>query len=119
MGEWVTSLKTEQLERKKFRLLAPLHYREGVGDVVVPTDFITDFASLKAVQNIFLFPIYALISGYGNYASTVHDYLYRTKIVSRKTADDIFYRALRTEGVAKWRSLIFFAGVRIGGWKHY
>lgn len=117
--EFVTTLKVEQLERTKFKLLAPLHFRDTVGDVIVPTGYVTDFASLKAVHNIFLFPLYALVSGYGNYASTVHDYLYRTKKVSRKTADKYLYRALRTEGVAQWRALIFYAGVRLGGWKHY
>lgn len=119
MSEYITTLKTEQLERRKFRLLAPLHYKDSVGDVIVPTDFITDFASIKALHNIFLYPLYALVSGYGNYGSTVHDYLYQTKMVSRKTADKYLYRALRAEGVAKWRSSIFYVGVRLGGWKHY
>jgi hypothetical protein len=119
MSEFVTTLKTEQLERTKFRLLAPLHFRDAVGDVVVPTDFVTDFASLKAVHNICLYPLYALVSGYGNYGCTVHDYLYSTKKVSRKTADSYLYRALRTEGVANWRALAFYVGARLGGWKHY
>lgn len=119
MGEYVTTLKTEQLGRTKFRLLAPLHYRDPEGDVIVPVEFVTDFVSLKAVHNIVLYPLYALVSGYGNYGSTVHDYLYQTKKVDRKAADKYFYRALRAEGVAKWRALIFYAGVRLGGWKHY
>jgi len=119
MSEFVTTLKSEQLGRTKFRLLSPLHFRDTVGDVVVPSGFITDFASLKAVHNIILFPLYALMSGYGNYGSTVHDYMYRTKMVSRKTADEYFYRALRAEGVARWRSIVFYVGVRLGGWTHY
>ncbi|MNC51119.1 hypothetical protein D3C75_1003980 [compost metagenome] len=119
MSEFVTTLKTEQLGRTKFKLLAPLHFRDAVGDVVVPTDYITDYASLKALHNIILYPLYALMSGYGNYASTVHDYLYGKKMVSRKTADKYFYRALRAEGVAQWRSMLFYVGVRLGGWRHY
>lgn len=118
-NEFVTTLKTEQLGRTKFKLLAPLHYRDSLGDIVVPTGFITDFANLKAVHNIFLYPLYALVSGYGNYGSTIHDYLYTTKMMSRKQADRYLYRALRTEGVANWRSLVFYVGVRLGGWAHY
>lgn len=119
MSEYVTTLKVEQLERTKFRLLAPLHFRDSVGDVIVPAEFVTDFASLKAVHNMFLYPLYALVSGYGNYGSTVHDYLYSTKAVSRRVADKYLYRALRAEGVAKWRASVFYIGVRLGGWKHY
>lgn len=119
MSEFLTTLKTEQLERAKFRLLAPLHLQDSVGDVVVPAEFLTDYASIKSLHNVFLFPLYALVAGYGNYGSTVHDYLYRTRMVSRKTADQYLYRALRAEGVAKWRAMIFYAGVRLGGWKHY
>ncbi|WP_279627450.1 DUF1353 domain-containing protein [Pseudomonas mohnii] len=38
---------------------------------------------------------------------------------SRKEADAILYRALRAEGVARWRAWLFWAGVRIGGAKHF
>ena len=31
----------------------------------------------------------------------------------------VLYRALRAEGVARWRAWLFWAGVRIGGTKQY
>ena len=59
------------------------------------------------------------MTGYGNYAATVHDFLYSEGQVSRKEADAILYWALRAEGIARWRTWLFWAGVRIGGAKHY
>lgn len=114
-----TTLKTEQLARTCWRLTDDLVY----GDIIVPKGFITNYASIGVFHNIFLYPIYALFAGYGNYASTVHDYLYtnlHTKpSMPRKDADRVFYEALREEGVAKWRAWLMWAGVRIGGKKAY
>lgn len=115
MRKFTTTLKTEQISRTCFKLLDTLEY----GDIVVPKGFVTDYASIKALHNIFLYPLYALLAGYGNYAATIHDYLYRTGKVSRSEADRIFYEALRSEGVAKWRAAIFWLGVRIGGTSSY
>lgn len=120
MSRFVTALKTEQDGRRKHVLLADLIWDEGDGrTIVVPSGFATDFASIKALHNAFLFPLYALVSGYGNYAATLHDWLYTTGQVDRKEADAVLYRALRSEGVARWRAWIFWAGVRIGGAGEY
>lgn len=113
--EFITLLRTEQIARKCWRLTDELVF----GDIIVPKGFVTNYASIDVFHNVLLFPIYALFAGYGNYASTVHDYLYRTRSVSRKEADDIFYEALRKEGVARWRAWMMWAGVRIGGKKAY
>lgn len=115
MRVFQTTLKTEQIARTCWRLTDDLVY----GDIIVPKGFITNYASIEVFHNILLFPVYALFSGYGNYASTVHDYLYAKKVYSRKDCDYIFYEALRKEGVAKWRSWLMWAGVRIGGKKAY
>lgn len=64
------------------------------------------------------FVLFALVSGYRNYAATVHDYLYTCGYLSRKEADAVLYRALRAEGVARWQSWIIWVGVRLGGAKH-
>lgn len=110
-----TTLKTDQTSRKSWTLLDDLVY----GDVIVPKGFETNFASFSALHNVFLFPLYALVSGYGNYAATVHDYLYTQAELTRKECDVILYEALRAEGVAKWRAWIFYVGVRLGGKSHY
>ena len=71
------------------------------------------------LHNAFLFVLFALVSGYGNYAATVHDFLYTYGQLTRKEADDVLYRALRAEGVARWRAWLFWAGVRIAGANQY
>lgn len=125
MNTFLSTLKTEQIGKWTHNLLDDLIFEdEELGTVTVPKGFTTDFASIRSLHNIFLFILYALTSGYGNYAGTVHDFLYTThstnsKDVSRKQADDVLYRALRAEGVAKWRAWLFWAGVRIGGKKAY
>jgi len=60
--------------------------------------------------------IYGLLVGYGMRASILHDLLYTTGQFSRRDCDAIYYRALTTgDGTARWRSLIFWIGVRLGG----
>lgn len=120
MSQFLTTLKTEQVGKWSHTLLGELVFDDDeVGTLIVPTGFKTDFASLEVLHNAFLFPIYALVVGYGNYAATVHDRLYTVGEVSRKEADAVLYRALRAEGVAKWRAWLFWVGVRIGGTKRY
>lgn len=120
MSKFVTTLKTDQIDRTIRQLTADLVYDDDVeGMIVVPKDFVTDFASIGGLHNVILFPLFALVAGYGNYASTVHDYLYRNGKLTRARADALFYRALRAEGIAKWRAAFFWAGVRIGGASSY
>jgi hypothetical protein len=119
MSEYLDTLKTEQIGRE-FTLLAELRLKDDAQDVLtVPAGFTTNYASLAAFHNILLFVIYALLVTYGNRACTTHDWLYTEGKLSRKDCDDVFYRALRADGVAKWRAAIFWVGVRIGGASHY
>ncbi|MFJ3487720.1 DUF1353 domain-containing protein [Pseudomonas sp. NPDC090202] len=120
MSQFTTTLKTEQIGKWQHTLLADLVLADEEQRVItVPAGFVTDFASIKVLHNAFLFILFALVSGYGNYAATVHDFLYTTGQVSRKEADAVLYRALRAEGVARWRAWLFWAGVRLGGASHY
>lgn len=78
-----------------------------------------DFTSINVLHHAFLFVLFAPVFGYGNYAATMHDWRYTTGGVTRKEADAVLYRALRAEGVARWRAWLPWAGVRIGGAKQY
>jgi len=77
--------------------------------VKVPVGFYTDGAS---VPRFFwwLFPPMGKYAG----AAVVHDYLLFTKM-DRQFADDTFYRAMITLGVAKWRAKSMWAAVRVFG----
>ena len=120
MSRFITTLKTDQTDRRTYTLLADLVLAdENERTITVPAGFVTDFASIKVLHNAFLFVLFALVSGYGNYAATVHDWLYEHGSMTRKQADAVLYRALRAEGVARWRAWLFWAGVRIGGAKQY
>jgi len=123
MSKFLTTLKTEQIDKFNHDLLADLVYEDDIlGLITVPTGFVTDFASIRALHNVFLFVLYALVAGYGNYSATVHDYLYAKSTHTRSECDDVLYRALRVEGIAKWRAWMFWAGVRLGGrgpWNKY
>lgn len=120
MSQFLTTLKTEQIGKWTHTLLDDLVLADDdLGVITVPQGFQTDFASIKVLHNAFLFVLFALVSGYGNYAATVHDFLYGAGQVTRKQADAVLYRALRAEGVAKWRAWLFWVGVRLGGAKQY
>ncbi len=119
MSKFVDKLCTVQ-DHKNFQLLSPLRLDDEIyGVIVVPTGFTSDYATLFVFHNAFLFVVYALLVGYGNRAAVVHDHLYTEKSLTRRQADDVFYRALRADGVAKWRAFIFWAGVRVFGRKYY
>lgn len=120
MSKFWSTLKSEQISKWEHVLLAPLVLEDDkVGMITVPAGFETDYASIRSLHNILLFVLYALVAGYGNYSATVHDFLYATGGQSRRECDDILYRALRAEGVARWRAWLFWVGVRIGGSKAY
>lgn len=132
---------------KTGRLLAQfLYWDADYAEVVVPAGFETDFASVRPLRTIavgllvlslvigwFLAPLgallgmasygvlalYAGVVGYGHAAATIHDRLYATGELSRKASDRVFYNALRSCGVARWRAWLMYAGVRLGGrWRY-
>lgn len=57
-------------------------------------------------------------------ASLVHDALYqliRLGLIGRhyrRAADREFHRILLEDGMTPWRALLWYWGVRIGGWRH-
>ncbi len=120
MCRFITTLKTEQVGKRKHILLGDLVLADDDEQVItVPVGFSSDFASIKVLHNAFQYVLFALVSGYGNSPAAVHDWLYTTGQMSRKRADAVLYRALRAEGIARWRAWLFWAGVRIGGSTSY
>lgn len=125
-----SNFDTRELKRRLYLMLDDFTYNDEVfGPITVKKGFETNYASLEALRNLFLFPLYALLADYGDKAATIHDWLYSgnpvtladgtTRVLTREEADAVFYRALRDEGIARWRAATFYAGVRIGGSSHY
>jgi len=121
---------TRELQRRLYQMLAVFTYQDSVfGKIEVDKGFQTNYASIDVLHNIWLFVFYALLANYGDKAATIHDWLYSGYGIrqadgsiyypNRKECDQVLYRALRAEGVARWRAWMFYAGVRIGGRKAY
>lgn len=117
--KFATKFTATQLEKRKWQLTGRLSLNdELVGPLTAEVGFVTDLASINALRYVAPL-VYALLVGYGNASCTIHDMLYQDGTLTRKDADDLLYRALRSEGVAKWRASLFWAGVRLFGRSHY
>lgn len=125
MAKLFSNFDTRQLSRQENLLLEDFSFNDqsGLGIITAKKGFVTDYASIDALYNILTFLFYALLMSYGDKGATIHDWLYsgygievepgRFYYPTRKECDQIFYRALRAEGIAKWRAWIFYAGVRL------
>lgn len=85
--------------------------------IEIPTGFICDLASIPRFLWSMLSPRYA---GFV-YPAILHDYIYRTPEVkySRKEADNLFYEALREEGVSWYTANKMWVAVRNFGIMNY
>lgn len=99
-----------------WRVSQPLHYEFEGQEIVVPTGFVTDLASVPRLLWWYLPP-------HGNYlaAAVLHDYLYGLQMlggkeIKRVVADRVFLAAMADLGVRQLRRRIMHRGVRIGGW---
>lgn len=52
-------------------------------------------------------------------AAVLHDFLYRGALLPREQADRVFFNALRSSGIARWRAWLMFLGVRLFGASRY
>jgi len=83
--------------------------------ITVPKGYQTDLASVPRFLWWYISPHdYGIL-----YASILHDWLYATEIVSRKKADQLFYKVMRHEGYDYIRSLSAYYAVRGFGWMFY
>ena len=87
----------------------------GSGDqhaqpIIAPRSFCTDFASIPR-------PLQGLLDADNDVApgATIHDYLYTSGLFPRAVCDQIFYEALRANGVGYLRAKALYLGVRVGG----
>ena len=89
----------------------------GKEKILVPKGFETDLASVPWPASMFIPK-----AGQYNQAAVLHDYLYsrlgvlEEKTYSRAECDMIFLEAMEVIGVPKWKRLIMYRAVRLGGW---
>ncbi len=119
MSSFTTPLIVSPLsDGRNWRLVKSFTYHIGTKFsrhyIRVPKGFITDFASSPS-------QIWWLIPPWGRYgkAAIIHDYIFQTKIRTRKEADDIFREAMGVLGVEPWRIFLMYWFVRILGFLAY
>jgi Protein of unknown function (DUF1353) len=116
--EFKTPLRVERVSEDDWIVIAPLwavvaDLRGGL-DIVVPNGFVTDFASVPRLPLVFL-----ATADLAERSAVLHDYLYRSGVVSRARADAIFRAGMLAEDVAGWRRWLMWAAVRGFGARHY
>lgn len=97
----------------QWRLLHELRYDSPLLDaqVVVPTGFMTDLASVPRL------PFAYWLAGNTSHApAVIHDFLYRTRMVSRAVADAVLAEAMAAVGEPAWRQGLMWLAVRLFGW---
>lgn len=80
----------------------------------IPKGYITDFSSVPKC----LTPL-VNDKALRNKASVLHDWLYTSKILSRKNADLVYKNALIQTGTSNFLANIFYVFVRIFGYKYW
>lgn len=103
----------EQIDAKQWRVVEPLRWVSGNGDVVeVPSGSTTDFASTPRPL-VWLKPR----TGRHTAASVIHDYLWRVECpagrMTYRTADRIFRDVMRDAEVPLLRRWVGWAAVRL------
>jgi hypothetical protein len=97
----------------RWRIDEPLTFESATAGqtFTVPAGFVTDFASVPRL------PLAYLLTGDTAHApAVVHDWLYVTRKVDRKTADAVFLEAMEETGVPWWRRRLMWIAVRaLGG----
>ncbi len=99
----------------KWELTSPFAYTANGGEtIVVPTNFVTDGAS---IPRVFWGFIGSPLTGNYICSAVIHDYLCvlaSERKYSRKKADEIFLEGMKESGVSWWRRKLMYRAVRTG-----
>ena len=112
---FLTDLKVESWRRSRWKLIEKLEYGSESGALfIVKPGFITDLASIpRPLRLIFE------VNGKHRKAAVLHDWLYKSKELSRSKCDELFLEAMKSTGVSYWKRYMMYWGVRVGGWASY
>lgn len=110
IGELVTRLALTD-DARAAQTVAPFGYITSYRmHIDVPIGTYTDLATLPWFVRIF-----ATKLDRAAWAAVIHDQLLEVRPVPRCEADFVFWEAMRTAGVGRSKSWIYWAGVRIYG----
>jgi hypothetical protein len=115
-SRWIGALDLKRSPRhdKTYFLDEDLGYRSDdlKLTVMVRAGFETDGASVPGLLRWVASPF----AGEHAAPAVIHDALYGSQWLDRKTADDIFLEAMRYNGTTYLRRYAMYWGVRSGGW---
>lgn len=113
-----SSLEVEVLPGgERYRLTKNFYVRHRDVMYVIPSGFVTDFASVPRV-------LWAIFPPFGPYtkAAVLHDWLYQLGKATRAEADRAFLDAMAELDVPRIARMAMYYGVRFGGgaaWSEY
>lgn len=105
-GDWIDD-EHFQLDKELVYFSELLNYQ-----IIVPSSFETDFASVPRVPIAFWF-----FGDRAHHESVIHDYLYATGKVNKQLADKVFLEAMEVRGKNWFIRRSMYLGVVLGGWK--
>lgn len=106
-GEFQDGRQLYQLEQE----LSATGYEHVVS---VKKGFITDLISLPWILRLVSLP-----TGRWARASIFHDFLYKSRLLSRKEADQFLYKIMTLDNVAEWKATGAYFIIRLFGWYRY
>lgn len=116
MNKFLSTLKVDVVGEQNFILLEPLVYRNKDYDIIVSKGFDFDGASIpRALWSIIGCPMGGLYSS----AACIHDALYASKILDRKTCDKLFHEAMLSCNVSESIAKEMYLAVRAFGESTY
>lgn len=99
--------------RQLYRLMSRFRYQSDVAGLVeAEAGFITDLFSQPQIAM-------ALFGEIGQEESLPHDLAYSKRTMTRALADRMLYEACVLNGVPRWKAVLIYLGVRIGGGSHW
>jgi hypothetical protein len=113
---YYTPLRVEHIKGKWWRLTEPLWFFSSVADMMIktPTGFVTDFASVPRAPLA-----YWLFGSRADAPAVTHDDLYRSGMLPREIADQVFLEAMKAEGYSWATRYTMYLFVRaFGRWSY-
>jgi len=109
-GRLAAEFLVESGEDYRIRLLEPLTFVDAMGPIItVPAGTVVDGASIPSWAWVF---VGAPLSGDFRRASVIHDYECVTRVVPSPQVHCRFYRAMRADGVGRFRATVMYLAAR-------
>jgi len=114
--DWVAAVDPDDRKNLLCVVSEDVYLRQWGIDAVLPKGFASDGMS---IPRFFWRWIGPKVEAQTVCPGIIHDWLYTSKIMTRKDADEWLRRALLANGVSASRARLVYWGVRMGGGSHW